>query len=210
MPLLSLLLDMLVPPRDTERLVRTADLRTLIACAKTVRVSDRIVSLLPYRHPLVKACIAEAAIHANVRAQRLLADLLAGYLLQASAEQAAPDASPFVLVPIPLSRERRAARGYDQCERIAASAVARVPGIVLDTTLLVRTRDTVPQARLGRMRRIRNMRDAFALTRDPDPSRTYIVFDDVLSSGSTMAAALQAFSRRGVSAVTGIALAHSA
>jgi ComF family protein len=200
MRFLSPILDLLFPPRDTEALVREASLSSLGSHAHARTHADGTVSLFPYKARLAQACVLEAKFQGNERAQQLLGSALAEYLQELDAEGA-------VLVPVPLSRERRAERGYDQCERIAryAAELAQVP---LDTELLVRVRDTLPQTSLGRRERLRNLHGAFAVSRPPSPAHTYIVFDDVRTTGSTLAAAVSALKEAGAERVTGLSLAH--
>ena len=208
MRFLSPILDLLFPPRDAEALVRGADDAALGAHARARTHADGSVSLFPYRIPLVRACITEAKFRGNERAERLLASVLADYLREWHADRIPLERERAILVPVPLSRERRRARGYDQCERIAGRAARTLPGITLDTGLLVRVRDTEPQTSLGRRARLRNLDGAFALSRPPEPDHTYIVFDDVRTTGATLAAARAALEEAGASRIALLSLAH--
>ena len=118
MRLLSFLLDILFPPRDTMRLVREATpalIATYIKERTHVRNGHTITTLLPYRHSLIRALIIQTKFGADHRAAALLADVLRTYLEQRNAESV-------VLIPIPLSRERLRERGYNQVERVVRMA----------------------------------------------------------------------------------------
>ena len=195
MRVLRSILDFLFPPRDNEALVNAATLQDLGALARPRTHDTGIISLLPYRASLVRACVKEAKFRDSEKACLLLAKVLVDYL---SEEGSSP-----VFVPVPLSAERMRERGYNQAERILRNA-----GVPLETNLLIRTRDTLPQTSLPRHERPENVRDAFALARGPNPAHTYIVFDDVLTTGSTLKSALSAFRAAGALDATGFALAH--
>lgn len=198
---LRLLLDFLFPPRDSEALVAHATHETLGALARVSSITPHTVSLLPYRTPLVRATILEAKFRDNEHAQKLLAKILADYMHAVQEDFEAQ----IVLIPIPLSKNRLKERGYNQCERIARFTGTNVR---IDTELLVRTRDTLPQTSLKRGARQENLRGAFSLSSTPEPSYTYIVFDDVYTTGATLAAAMDAFREAEIESVSGLSLAH--
>ncbi len=205
---LRLILDLLFPLSHRAVLVEDATLESIGQYARPVRVTDNIVALLPYRKPLVRACITAAKFKDNEKAQTFLAGVLVDYLNEWSAANTILDDSPLVLVPVPLSSERRKERGYNQVERIARLAAKKLPHVYLDTDLLVRTCDTLPQTTLSGTERRTNVVGAFGVSSPPDPSHTYIVLDDVSTTGSTLTAAIEALESAGSTTVLGITLAH--
>lgn len=128
-----------------------------------------------------------------------LAGALADRLLAALPADAA--AWPDLVVPVPLARERLAARGYDQAWEIARR-VARAIVRPADATAITRADGRTPQAGLARPARRRNLRGAFAV---PDPARVagrrIALVDDVLTTGATAAEAAQALHDAGAAAV---------
>lgn len=169
-----------------------------------MRHADDIISLVPYRVPMVRACVMEAKFKDNMKAQSLLAGILADYLREDMLE----DPLPCILIPIPLSPARQRERGYNQAERIAQGVVALLPNACVDTTILVRTRDTLPQTTLSRKDRATNVAGAFHAAGPLDQDYTYIVVDDVLTTGATLRAAIEAIRNTGALRVSGLALAH--
>jgi len=208
MNFLRMLHDGLFPPRPTERLLRTVTLHTLSVLPTYVEHTE-IVGLVPYREPVIQALVVEAKFHRSERAQGLLAQILSDYLTESLADNEAFEARSVVVVPVPLSKARRASRGYNQAEDIARSAAERIPQRVsFLPEILARVRDTVPQTTLGRDARLKNMRDAFIASEPLDPSLLYIVVDDVATTGATLASATAALTAAGALHIQAIALAH--
>lgn len=200
----STILDLLFPPRDTQAEVARASYEDLGRLVRATALGTQTVSLLPYRRSLAKSCIVEAKFRDNEKAQQLLASVLREYVRDR-------DCFPLehiVLIPIPLAPERRASRGYNQTERIAHKAQLPSFGCSVRTDILVRTRDTLPQTSLGRRRRRENMHGAFSVPGAINPDHTYIVFDDVYTTGATLEEACRALRASGALKVSALSLAH--
>ncbi len=111
---------------------------------------------------------------------------LARLIAQAVPNLPLPDA--FLVVPVPLWPGKRRTRGFNQAEELARSFVRsrQDSGIQLDTTSLVRRRETASQTGLTRHQRRANLRGAFAVTRpDRVRGRTVLLIDDVMTTGTT-------------------------
>lgn len=191
------ILDILFPPRAHEVQVRHCTHEALLALMHPTRIGTEITGLLPYRNPLVKALIIEAKFHNNTRAQELLGQVLETYLRSLQED-------PMVLVPVPLSAKRRKERGYNQVEQICM----HTSETTLDTKLVVRIRDTLPQTTLAAQERRQNTLRAFRATRALDSTYTYIVVDDVRTTGATLYAAVEALKEAGATHILLVALAH--
>jgi ComF family protein len=118
----------------------------------------------------------------------------------------APDLLPAdVITWVPLSRRRRARRGFDQAQVIAEEVAA-----LLDLParpLLRRVRETRAQARKGGTERRVALRDAFVAT--SDPPRRVILVDDVLTTGATAAACAEVLTRGGAERASVLTAARS-
>jgi ComF family protein len=221
---LARLLDLLFPPRDGEliaRSAREADLRACLEPSLTERCEPRAIALSRFRTPLMRALVHEAKFRDSSRAQDLLAVMLAGYLAEYRAARSDKEDSDdpnnveagIALVPIPLSRSRLRERGFNQCEVIARKALQRLDAtardaIVLSPQMLSRVRDTEHQTALTRAGRRANVRGAFRAAGVIDPARTYIVLDDVITTGATLQEAVDALKGAGAVRILPLALAH--
>ncbi len=94
----------------------------------------------------------------------------------------------WLVVPVPLHRERRRDRGFNQSELIAKVALRELRDLPLDLApkLLVRTRPTETQTGYTREQRRTNLHGAFKV---PDKTsvkgRKILLIDDVLTTGAT-------------------------
>lgn len=119
---------------------------------------------------------------------------------------AAVGAGATIVTNVPVHADRAKQRGYDQAELIGRVA-ARELGLPF-LPLLLRARATIAQFDLDRRDRARNVRGAFAVKpggKTRVPGAWVLLVDDVVTTGSTLAAcaaALHDAGALGVSAVT--------
>jgi ComF family protein len=139
----------------------------------------------------------------DLAAGRVLADLLV--------ERAGidvPPALPALMIPIPLHVSRLRERGYNQALELARP-LAQALGIPLRHDLLARSRATPPQTGLDAKARRRNLRGAFTLLA-PAPLPDHVVlFDDVMTTGTTLREVARVLVQAGVARVDVWALARA-
>jgi ComF family protein len=142
--------------------------------------ADRLVQSLKYG-----ACLPVAV---------LLARLLRESLPRAP--------QPDILMPMPLHRNRLAARGFNQALEIARRLAPNTPRDFqrLDFQGLVRTRDTAPQADLPADLRHANVRNAFDCRLDLE-GLSVAVIDDVMTTGATLNEVARILKRAGAARV---------
>jgi len=114
------------------------------------------------------------------------------------------------VVPVPLHRARLRERGFNQ----AASLAGRLfPSDTISLKLLERTRNTRPQRKLSASQRHVNIRGAFRVTENesgPSVSGMKItLFDDILTTGSTVESAAGELRRAGALRVDVITVARA-
>lgn len=114
--------------------------------------------------------------------------------------------SPFagdadIIVPIPSSKKSMKERGYNQTELIAKELrfLLGIPYI----NILVKTKDTKVQKRLGMRERAENVSGAFTVSsKAPDlKGKRLLVIDDVCTTGSTLSEAAKVLKEAGAGKV---------
>jgi len=91
------------------------------------------------------------------------------------------------LVPVPMDKRSRRARGFNPAELLAVE-MARRTGLAIDSGSLVKVRRTRPQSLTPERRRADNVRGAFGATGDRLDGRRVILVDDLVTTGATVTA----------------------
>lgn len=113
------------------------------------------------------------------------------------------------LVPIPLYWYRKNFRGFNQSEEIG-KLVAEKMGWKFIPDLLIRNKSTIPQVQLTGSARRRNLRGVFSFNSNYVPSTMYsvLIFDDVLTTGSTLREASKVLRKNGARKVLCLTIAR--
>jgi ComF family protein len=128
--------------------------------------------------------------------------VLGGLLNHAVASMALPDS--VIVVPVPLWSGKRMARGFNQAEAIARAFISfqSSSSIQLDTSILIRTRETASQTGLTRHQRRANVRGAFAVVKkEKIKGRNVLIVDDVMTTGTTAGECARVLRRAGAKEV---------
>lgn len=197
---LSILLDLALPPRRTERIVRTISAGTLSMLASPQ-------GTLPYHEPRVTALIWELKYKRSAEALRLAGGFLAEQALGIAEESLAKP----TLVPVPMHALRKKERGYNQTELLCEAMMKATPdSFSYAPDSLVRVRHTRPQQGLPRHRRIKNILGAIEVSRAEEIlGKLCIVVDDVSTTGATAHETKRVLLDGGAKEVYILTLAHS-
>jgi ComF family protein len=169
-----------------------------IACAGTPSALERAIALAEFDG------LAREAVHVlKYHGRHAIAPLL-GRVMADPVRQIEVD----LVVPVPLHRSRRRARGYDQ-SALLAKTLARTLDVPFQEDALKRVRPTEQQARLDARARRENVAGAFLGSRGMD-GQTVLLVDDVLTTGATIEAAATTLKEAGAGKVLGIVFAHAA
>lgn len=132
--------------------------------------------------------------------RRELADPMGRWMARAGSEVVSETS---VVVPVPLHRIRLWQRRFNQAADLARS-VAASSGATYAPNLLRRTRRTQQQVGLSASERKKNVRGAFEVRSGLDglvTGRPVVLVDDVLTTGSTVAACTRALRSAGAASV---------
>lgn len=118
-----------------------------------------------------------------------------------------PFQRPDLIIPIPLHKQRLRERGFNQALEII-KAPAKQLQIPLDRIRCQRIRSTTAQMDLNAAERKKNLQAAFRYNGSLQ-GKHVALFDDVVTTGSTMLAATQALKRAGARKIDLWALAYT-
>jgi len=200
------IINVLIPPRKHEAGGESLTLESLEAL--------RYNGDLPYHDPTVRALVWEIKYRANKKALALAGAILAEELLGIAEEEL----GRLLVVPVPMHKERRRARGYNQTELLSEAALSALQSLgnvgssafEYSPQALVRTHNTEPQQTLARAKRLSNVKNSMRATApEKIKGRVCIVIDDVSTTGATLAEAARALKAAGARRVHTLALARS-
>ncbi len=112
-----------------------------------------------------------------------------------------------LLVPIPISTQRRKERGFNQVE-IITNLLAYEFGLDTNKIILQRIKDTKPQYSNNREERFKNVQNAFCIKNEKLlRGKKIMLVDDVSTSGATLLEACKAFYNKGIYDVSCLVIA---
>ena len=119
----------------------------------------------------------------------------------------------FTVIPLPLSKERQRARGFNQSSLIARS-VAEQLSLPYTENILHRTRHRPPQSETEDVEeRKNNIRGCFAVAEGagavPAAGKNIIVIDDVVTSGNTFNESARTLKDAGAQRILAVAVARA-
>lgn len=205
--LLNFLLDLLFPPRCAlcGALVDTSAVRLCQRCAKGLPEREDPHILLRGLYGKCAAAlyyednVREAILGLKFQGRQSAAPILAEYMARATADCLAGEFDAVTFVPV--SRKRLRKRGYDQSQLLAHAMAALWDTEEISTLEKTRHNKTQSSLRAPEERRA----NVLGVYRVPDPAlvagRRWLLVDDVITTGSTMAACADTLRRAGAADV---------
>jgi ComF family protein len=157
------------------------------------------------------------AIHVLKYSRMHAAARILGPMLAAAVDRLATEApAEMLVVPVPLYRSKRAARGFNQARLLAIHAIQALRKtnprwcLTLAPHALMRVRATQSQAGLTTRQRRQNLRGAFRVSDiSAVAGRHILVIDDIFTTGATARAAARALVNAGAAGVWVATLARA-
>jgi len=175
--------------------------------------APRAYAPFAYRHEPLRKALWALKFKGNREVARVCGTLLYDHIIPLLEEYALYHGVTMpLLVPVPISRRRRWARGYNQAELIARALVTHDEGrsFELATDALAKIKDVPPQTSLReKSARLKNIEGCFAIKNPARVAgRDVIVLDDIYTTGATFKEARRALKRAHARTVICVAVAH--
>ena len=180
--------------------------------------SPVVDAIFQYRTPFMREAIWQLKYHGNKKIAGLLAEHMYEEMITLAGDDfenvSGDNAQQIFFLPIPLSVKRRKERGFNQgellCSEIIKIDTAKV--FTYSPKCLEKIKDIPSQTSISdRRKRIKNVRGCFEV---PDEMKsavrgnTFILIDDVTTTGSTLEEGRRALLSAGARKVICLALAH--
>ncbi len=180
---------------------------TCTSCLISDRVLNGIIVAAHYDgNPLLKHIIH--SLKYENRPDDIVPHL--GKLLHSSLSSLSSFHSPH-FIPIPLHPSRLKKRGYNQTSLLTHELNNLFDhNIKIDEDILIRSKITASQVEVSsKQERLKNLEGAFEVTKKINPNTTYILIDDVCTTGSTLEECCETLKKAGAKQVWGLVLARN-
>jgi ComF family protein len=187
-------------------------------CVDRLQLAERpteenIMAVYDYRDPIVKKAIWKLKYYKNPYLGERLGQLLYESLMEEINEiKIWSEGSPIYIIPVPVSRNKRKLRGYNQSEIIARSFCKMSESNIfqIKNNIVFKKLNTIPQARLtNRNKRLQNIKGSFEIkNKELVRGKTIIIIDDVTTTGGTIIEIMKILKKAGAKKVLGFAVAH--
>jgi ComF family protein len=137
---------------------------------------DKVIALFQYQFPITQM-ISRLKFHQDLTMSSVLGYLLVKYINWSD--------KPDCIIPVPLHIKRMRTRGFNQSLEIVR-CLSRQLKIPINNKLVKRIRHTLPQTQLSAKKRKKNIRGAFKAVGPVHNIQHVMIFDDVITTGSTV------------------------
>ena len=91
-----------------------------------------------------------------------------------------------IIIPVPIHKERKRQRGYNQCELIAKE-ISKKLRIDMENDVLLKIKNTKPQSTMNKENRKNNAKDVYTIQKtEKIIGKKILLLDDIYTTGSTL------------------------
>jgi competence protein ComFC len=175
-------------------------------CKKSIKIINKVyqdeVISYGYYGGVLKDLILKFKYKNNFTAGDILAEFLQEYIVENFKYR------EYIITYIPLSKNSKKNRGFNQCEYLAKKISRNLSIEILE--VLIKPKETKEQKRLKRDERYENIRDAFKIKKGIHlKNYKIILIDDVTTTGATLQEAYKLLKKFEVKEIKLLTLAKS-
>jgi len=201
--------DFLFPQTDLERIASAMTVADIQKYVSVHTEENGSTTLFTYRTALMRNMIWLLKYRGHKGVATTFGIVVSEYLMETLADATLfENAMKPLLVPMPRSELRMKESGFNQTALVAQVIAEHCGNLILAENALKKTRETKPQTTLSKKERLVNLKGSFEADPRVVKGRTIILFDDVITTGSTMREAQSALKRAGARHVMCIAIAR--
>ncbi len=92
-----------------------------------------------------------------------------------------------IIIPIPIHKKRKNTRGYNQSELISKEIVKKFTNLKIETNVIIKDKNTIPQSFLNKKERNENVRNVYIIKNtEKINNKKVLLLDDIYTTGSTV------------------------
>lgn len=175
--------------------------------SSSVNMAD-IHVLFDYGNKVVKTIVKSIKYKNNYNLKKRIAEYFYEEIITLSEDISLFDGSPPLVLPMPMSKNERRKKGFNQCEEFCRE-IEKIGNkdIEISYNILKKIRETKRQTTLDRAERLLNVKNCMQ-AEDIIKNRTIIVLDDVYTTLASFREAERALKIAGAKRVIGLFIAH--
>jgi ComF family protein len=211
---LEYLTDLLLPKEEKVKLLETLGPAGLFA---KIPLTEHPQALFCYKNSLCRQAIWEIKFRGNKKLIRDFGLLLYEHILEELSDRATfSNFKNIILLPVPSSKSSQREKGFNQCVLICRELMKidkerKQNTFTLAENFLIKKINTAHQSRShSRQERLENLKNTFEVknTNLILADYSFILIDDVITTGATMVESFRALQEAGAKKIMGVALAH--
>lgn len=212
--LFDFFIDQLFPnDRRVKYIQNLIDTNSLNSLPQAHNLRPNTISLFSYQDLHVKSLVKQIKYKNNQAFTKEIAKLLYEEIIGIYSEEMFFHAkNKPIIIPVPMSRDRKKVRGYNQTEKILFEIKLHDEQKIFDyrSDIIFKKDNSKPQTQtLTKEERLRNIKNSFFI-KEPNiiKKRTLFIIDDVITTGATISEIESLLMHHGANQVYSFTIAH--
>lgn len=213
--ILKIILESFLPTTPQQKFLKNISAEKLLELSgeKKYPAFKNCLGSLNYHNKIVKDAVWSLKFRNNAKMAKIFAEIIYDNLLEELSElKISHNFDQPLLIPIPMSKNKKISRGYNQTELIAQELVKldKNQSFEYRKNILKKTKDTLPQSRTsGQEERAKNLQGCFRVVMPKlIKHRNIILLDDVITTGTTMSEAEKEIRKHSPKKIIWVSFAH--